>query len=323
MSQDNAGWNDWPARPAYLQWIDASGNQQQFFFDLVQSEEWGEDATVTTHPVEIGADVADHVRVELRTCELKVWSTNEPIDQNNFDQAHLTAETLNIGAPNWEPGSGELIVSTWNNPIELRSMLGLAGGVVGNLVGSALGGRNTGQAVGDIAAIASIEAADLALPATAGETVVPTNAGLLPPVPTTKDVQVQEWPSSGQGNDYVGATILALQTLKNTAQQLTVFGTKSLCQPMVINKLGYSRSSDTGTGADITIGFTEVRTVATQTVAVPIPNLSAGGARPPTNKGAQNPASASTQQQTETATQLTSLTKNAVRTGSLLGVPIL
>jgi len=93
----------------------------------------------------------------------------------------------------------------------------------------------------------------------------------------------------------VSAMVSALQLLKNTAQLIQVIGSKTACYAMVITGLTTVRSKDTGSGADITIEFSEVRLVTTQTVAAPIPNLSAGGGVPPQNKGKQDAGDAPTQ----------------------------
>jgi len=285
-------WSGWPANPASLLWIDTGGNTNFMTFDLVQSETWTEDATVTAHPVEVGADVADHVRVELRKCELKVWATNEPIDANTFDQATLTKAPIDVPGPGWAPGPGVIIVPNWTNPIELRAIAGSLVGLAGTIAGSAAGGANASRLVGDIAAVVGIEAADLLLPAFETDLPVQTDAGLQPTSGQTIQAQVQQWPGGATGTDYVAKTIAQLLALKNAAQLLEVSGTKDYCFPMVISGITYVRSDEQGTGADITLQFTEVRIVSTQTVAAPIPNLSAGGGTPPKNKGSQDPSNA-------------------------------
>jgi|HubBroStandDraft_4_1064222.scaffolds.fasta_scaffold120916_2 hypothetical protein len=284
-------WSQWPAKVVTLKWTDDAGNANSFTFDLVVSETWNEDASVTEHPVELGTDVADHVRVQLRTCELKVWATNEPIDANQYTVMTPKAVALDLPSPEWTAQPGTLFVPSWDNPIALRSLASTLVGVAGNIAGAA---THSGQIVGDIAALVGVEAADLLIPATPGVDVVSTDAGLEPVAVQGITAHVQSWGNAAQqvaGVDFVQKTIAQLLLLKNTVMALTIVGTKCVCDPMVIEKLSYTRSSDTGTGADITIGFKEVRTVASRVVPAPIPNLSAGGGLPPQNKGKQQPTS--------------------------------
>lgn len=324
MTQSATSWNSYPAFAAHLAWTDAAGNQNQLTFDCVVSEQWDEDATVTEHPVEQGADVTDHVRVELRKCELKVWATNEPIDANNWDEATITSSTLSLDPngvqPRWKVGSGELTVSGWDNPILLRSLAGSLVGLAGSAIGSAVGGSATGMIAGDVAALAGLEAAFLLDPAEATAGTVQTDAGLEPNVNGLAKVQTQQWPdSSSGGTDYVAKTIGQLQLLKNTAQQIDLLGSKQSCSPMVIEKFSTVRSAETGTGADITIGLREVRIVTTQTVPVSIPNLSGGGGVPPKNKGSQDPQDAPVQTQKSVAKQLKAAGVSASSIASFLG----
>ncbi len=48
---------------AHIEWKSAIGLVQWARFDVVRTVEVGQSATVTTHPIQKGADVADHVRV--------------------------------------------------------------------------------------------------------------------------------------------------------------------------------------------------------------------------------------------------------------------
>lgn len=270
-----------------LEWIDAGGNVNNLAFDVVVSEEWDEGATVTEHPVETGANVADHVRVTLPKCELQVRSTNEPIDVNNFDQATSGQQQLFVRTPYWTVGSGVFSAPDWNNPILARALVATAGGVVGGAIGGALGNNQLGGVAGLIAGIA---AAQLALPAQAESNSISTDAGLAPPdsPPSPPQVTVQQWP----GKDYVEMTHALLVQLKNSAQLIDVIGTKQVEFDMVIETLTFLRDADTGTGENITIGLKKVRIVSTKTVAAPIPFLAGGGGTPPTSHGNQDPQDA-------------------------------
>lgn len=239
--------------PASLSWTDATGLPNSLVFDLVISEEWEEDATVTEHPVEKGANSADHVRVELAKCTLTVFATNEPMAGGN----QFTSFPL-LGLP--------LIAKVWMSNIGLRGLIqGVGGGV-----GAALGGT-VGNIVGGVAGAA------LASFIPPGQEVdTPFVASVYQPI--------------GPAQDWVQQTITLLRALKNTAQLITVVGSKQTTPNMVIETLSYIRSQDEGSGATIAIGFKEVRIVSTQVVSAPLPAIPR--AAPPVSKGAQNPAQA-------------------------------
>jgi hypothetical protein len=166
-------------------------------------------------------------------------------------------------------------VPEWNNNIELRAL-------AGSLVGLAGGVGGTG---GAIAGLAVTALADVLLPGYKTSLPVPTNAGLQPPQPRYQHAVVQTFP----GEDFVLAVHQKLLELKNNAQIIKVIGTKQENPTMVIESLSFMRDMDTGTGESLTIGFKEIRQVATQTVTVPTPNLSAGGGVPPVSHGGQDP----------------------------------
>ena len=68
-----------PGVQPHLEWIDDTGAVNELWFDLVVDEDWpDEGADVTQHPVEVGADISDHVRVKLPTYQLTIRATNEP-----------------------------------------------------------------------------------------------------------------------------------------------------------------------------------------------------------------------------------------------------
>ena len=297
-------WNTWPAAQAFLQWTDAAGNANSLQFDCVVNEGANEDAEATEHPVEVGANIVDHVRVKPRQCTLKLWATNEPIDGNNWDEATLTSVDVYVpGSADNVTGSkavqapGTITVPSWNNPIELRAIGGSLVGFAGSAIGGALGGAKTGQLAGDLAAIAGLEAALLAFPAEEVPNIVQVDAGLDLSPGKTVTAQVQQFPGGAEGTDYVAKMIAQLKLLKDTAQQLDVTLSKTFCSPMVVTKLSTVREAGTGTGADITLELTEVRVVSTKTVAAPIPNLPSGGGTPPKNAGKKDAADAPPQTQ--------------------------
>ncbi len=69
---------------AYLTWTPKVGPAKSLFFDAVTEEAQDLASTATEHPVEEGANIADHIRDELERCSLEVFVSNQPVyDWNN------------------------------------------------------------------------------------------------------------------------------------------------------------------------------------------------------------------------------------------------
>jgi hypothetical protein len=295
-----------PAPAACLQYTTTNGPTCLLTFSVVLDESWEEDAEVTEHPVEVGSNVADHVRVALVKCTLKVFNTNEPVVGAQFGQSSNTvtmasypdsptrgALTLpvptaaSLGAvPTWTVETlAALTYSTWDNPIEERALLQLAAGTVGSAAGGATGSV-IGAAAGGLlgALLLSAKPGSATVGTSAGLT---TSAALVPPA----NFDVDTWPNqAGGGTDYVAALHQLLVNLKNAAQQFTVMATKgALLAPMVIESLSFSRDEKAGSGEYVTIGLRELRIVTTQTVPAPIPRLPSGGGKPTVSHGTQDP----------------------------------
>lgn len=64
---------------AFLTWTPGAGPQQSLFFDVVTEETQTLTSTATEHPVEDGANIADHVKRELDQVTLEVFVSNQPI----------------------------------------------------------------------------------------------------------------------------------------------------------------------------------------------------------------------------------------------------
>lgn len=66
--------------PIYLSWIDDANEARTLYFDLAFSDEAKHTSEITKYPVEQGANVADHVRVQPLTLTASVFVSNTPID---------------------------------------------------------------------------------------------------------------------------------------------------------------------------------------------------------------------------------------------------
>ena len=284
-------------------------------FDCVTSEQWTEDAEVTEHPVEEGADIADNVRVALPKCQLEVFTSNEPIQDNLFTQLQDLPLPLTVQTPSWVKPSGLLTVSGWKSNQGLRNLARSLSGLGGSLIGGATLGGENGFLVGALAGVAATVIASEAIPGVEVEGELVTDAGLPPyfPAPPLTAQTSQVVALVGGGEDFVEAMHSLLVSLKNSAQLFTVYGTKETCTNMVIESLAFSRSKDTGTGETCTIGLKQVRIVSTQVVAAPIAGLPAGGGVPPIKKGPQDPVPAATGAQASIAHKMVdSLSANQI-----------
>jgi hypothetical protein len=66
--------------PIYLSWVDDANEARSLYFDLAFSDGAKHTSEITKYPVEQGANVADHVRVQPLTLAASVFISNTPID---------------------------------------------------------------------------------------------------------------------------------------------------------------------------------------------------------------------------------------------------
>jgi hypothetical protein len=295
---------------AFLAWTPTGGDPQTFFPDLIVSEKWTEDCAVTEHPVEQGANIVDHVRVELVRCELVIFATNEPIGPNTWGLDNQpnqpTLSALDLESP---PGPtftfpGIPIAQIWQNQLALKGIATAAADFAATEAATAIGGPAGGLAGAAVVLGGGLLGSLLTQP-------------FALPVPQSVSQTLTTAPQvSGQSQsytfanpvDWVELTITTLEVLKNTAQIVAVYGSKETNNSMVIESFSYVRSESEGTGAEITIGLKEILIVQTQTVNAPLPSVPR--AATPVAKGPQNPADGSASQQESALHQL----------GSVLGI---
>lgn len=271
---------------AYINYFDSTGATNTLKFDVVTDESWNGTNTVTEHPVETGADIADNVRVGLSKCQLTVFVTNEPFRPNSFTDTSPSIVTINIAslAQSSSVTVGGVTVSSqgqapvnptltltakqWDNGLGLRTILQGVGALAGGLAGDVAGG-------------------------VLGTLIDPPHAVDVPFVPG-----IGRDPTPGQTfganlitvatpDDYVKRMYSLLETIRQSAQLVTVVGSKNYKENMVIASVDMDRSAETGTGAEFTIALQEIRFVTTQTVNAPKPTIARGAA--PVKKGPQNP----------------------------------
>ncbi len=67
------------AQPVQLIWLADSGQAYNIAFDAVTNETHGATSTITDHPVEVGANISDHIRPDADTVNLTGVVSNTPI----------------------------------------------------------------------------------------------------------------------------------------------------------------------------------------------------------------------------------------------------
>ncbi len=89
-----------PVKSAYIAWgdplTDPGGSLGQLHFDVVYSEEHERTAEVTSHTVEQGAAIVDHVRPNPDHLTLNVFVSNSPLDSPD---SQLFWQVLNLDPP--------------------------------------------------------------------------------------------------------------------------------------------------------------------------------------------------------------------------------
>ena len=70
----------YPLGTAYIQWTDKAAKQPRFIkFDVVETESHTLTSEITEHPIEDGANIADHIRQNLDEVKLEVLISGSPI----------------------------------------------------------------------------------------------------------------------------------------------------------------------------------------------------------------------------------------------------
>jgi hypothetical protein len=268
---------------AYLSWTDAAGATQTLIFDLVEKEEWSAPSDVTQSPVEQGANVTDHIRPGLRTCELQIFLTNSPHESNQWTDLDFgPGDTVTLPArqltTTW---NGKISAPRWENNILAKALAATAGGAVGSAIGGPVGGAIGG-------AVGSLIGGALFQPKVVFEDYQ-TNAAAKKPTAPAGFTPMTTTPSSP--GDFVQQTIALLRSLRDAGQTVDVIGSKDACigptgiGGMAFANFSHARSSDGGAGASVTLSFIEIRIVSTQTVVAPKPSVPR--AKKPKSKGNQ------------------------------------
>jgi len=89
---------------AELTWILEDGQEQSILFDATVRDSHESSATITEHPVEEGADIADHIRPDLDRVSLQVVVSNTPVVSPSDHSDGLTGSQrpVDLLGPNGE-----------------------------------------------------------------------------------------------------------------------------------------------------------------------------------------------------------------------------
>ena len=289
LTPNNVGSNNY-GPSCYFTWLDATGTAQVFYPDLVVSEAWSNPATMTEHPVEQGANVIDHVRVELCKLTLTIFATNEPVGANTWaDPGGAQGAAISGGySPSSATKTSSVSASVWDSNLTARGIAVAAGDLAATAAASAIGGIGGGL-VGEATIFGAglLEGILLAGHATSQSVAVVAGSPAAPQVSDVANVQF-----FAETQDFVERTIGQLLYLKSTAQIVSVYGSKQVQPKMCLEDVSYTRSEGEGTGAEITLSFKEIRLVQTQTSSAALPSPSVPSASSNVAKGTQNPEDA-------------------------------
>lgn len=223
---------------AFLLWTEKSGTLRTLLFDCVTEEGQTLTNTVTEHPVEEGANIADHVRNDLEEVKIDVFVTNTPI----FTEAAESRgnRTGKVWAVELNP------VAPYKAPLEATpgALFSAVGDAVSSGVDSLLGGNDKEK----------------------------------------YGANVLKW---GEEFDAVGETFTTLKRIRDTSAEVQVWLSRTPTPPaMVLTKLEMRRSKTTGTGAEMSLTFKELKKVKVSLVGAPKPTEPR--AKPKVAKGPQD-----------------------------------
>lgn len=97
-----------------IEW-EENGNTSAIELDVVWSQGFEITAEVSEHPVEQGADVADHVNAAGDTLTMEGWVTNQPITLPRTQMSGVTAETIAR-----DTKAGKLLTQGWTGAFDRK-----------------------------------------------------------------------------------------------------------------------------------------------------------------------------------------------------------
>lgn len=285
---------------AYVTYTDKAGKEQSIFFDAVTAEDWNPNATVTEHPVEDGANIADHVRVGLMKCTLKVHVSVEPMGSNWMS----------------DPVTPPLLIEwpQWFNNLEINGRILQLAGVTSEVVGETVQRAQDATSLGTLVAramqqvrvitangnqVPGIDTSNALVVAGQAASSIPEVASNLvfeavadfqvPGIGVNIPVAVGPVLQSVTFTDYAAVMIQTFVSLMSSATLFVVSGSKLEQPNMILTDMSVHRGeiTETGTGATIEMQFKQVRIISTNTVAAPLPAIPR--AQPTIVKGQQDP----------------------------------
>lgn len=95
------------AHGAYLLWDGGT-----LKFDTVDEETVERDAEIVEHPVETGANIADHYRIKLRNIKLQAFVSQEPVDPSLYPEAQGLVQGVEFSLPSYPAPSVAGLIAT-------------------------------------------------------------------------------------------------------------------------------------------------------------------------------------------------------------------
>lgn len=222
---------------AYISWTPDGGELQALTFDAVVSQQISRTAIITEHPVEEGANIADHYRLQVDSASLEVYVSNAPITGDGLSSTSLDVPTYvlpEIAGVTLDVAKPSLIAG---GPFSTLSNLARAGL-------DAIAGSDT--------TVAQVHKGTAAI--------------------GTEMINVQTQGFAGI-HDYVADTQAVLERLRANAQLVSCIWASDSVANALIESVEISQSADDGDGATLKISLRAVRIVQTRLVAAPKPSV--------------------------------------------------
>lgn len=104
------------AHGAYLLWSDPTLGNGSLKFDIITNETVERDAEITEHPVEVGANIADHYRLKSRKVTLEAFISQEPLDPSIYPTLQGSLQGAPLTLPTYPQTLTQLIARGIFNP---------------------------------------------------------------------------------------------------------------------------------------------------------------------------------------------------------------
>lgn len=247
------------------------GTTKVLTFDATLSEDHKWSSTITDHPVELGADIADHVRKDLDELTLEVFISNSPVEPR-LAQVQTFHGLVDEAVP--------MVATKGQKPLSVKALV-----LQKDLRVQELHVDLAQPKIALTPAGLAVSLVQRGLRAIKPPHFTAT-AGLQSSVKNREAVALVQWFENPV--DVVALVGRTLYDLRSNATLVTVYTPKRIYEDMALKEIRLKRDDQTGDGARFSLDFREVRTVSTKFGEVPLPSLKK--AEPKVDVGAKTSA---------------------------------